>query len=80
MIWTVTEFEPMRNFTWVARRAGLRFEAAHRIEGAGRQVRTTVEFGMTGALAWLGALLAGAQVRSFVDTESAGLKRAAETA
>lgn len=80
MIWTVTELEPMRNFTWVARQSGMRFEAAHLIEDAGDHVQTTLEFVATGPLAWLGSMLAGSRVRSYVDMESAGLKRAAESA
>lgn len=79
-VWTVTELEPMRNFTWVARRPGLQLAAAHRIEEAGDRVQTTLEFAATGPLAGLGWLLAGSRVRRYVDMESAGLKRAAETA
>ncbi|MGH3958674.1 SRPBCC family protein [Mycobacterium sp.] len=78
MVWTVTELEPMRNFTWVAGQPGLRLEAVHRIEDAGDHVRTTLEFAATGPLGWLASVLAGSRVRSYVDMESAGLKRAAE--
>ncbi|EUA43701.1 hypothetical protein I552_8448 [Mycobacterium xenopi 3993] len=58
---------------------GLTLEAVHRIDGTGQQVRTTLEFIGTGPLAWLGSLLAGSRVRAYLDMESAGLKRAAET-
>ncbi|BBU20262.1 SRPBCC family protein [Mycobacterium xenopi] len=78
-VWTVTELEPMRTFTWVAKQPGLTLEAVHRIDGTGQQVRTTLEFIGTGPLAWLGSLLAGSRVRAYLDMESAGLKRAAET-
>jgi uncharacterized membrane protein len=78
-VWTVTELEPMRNFTWVARQPGLSFEAVHRIADTGDGVRTTLEFAATGPLAWLTFLIAGSRIRSYVAMESAGLKRAAET-
>lgn len=78
MVWTITELEPMRTFTWVAGQPGLRLTAVHRIDDVTDHVRTTLEFVMTGPLAWLGSLLAGSRVRRYLDMESAGLKRAAE--
>jgi uncharacterized membrane protein len=78
MVWMVTEFEPLRSFTWATRQPGLSIEAAHRIEDAGDHVRTTLELLASGALAWLGALIAGSRIRSYLDMESTGLKRAAE--
>lgn len=78
-VWTVTELEPMRTFTWVAKQPGLTLEAVHRIEDTGNEVRTRLEFIGTGPLAWLGALLAGSRVRAYLGMESTGLKRAAET-
>lgn len=78
MVWTVTDLEPLRNFTWRASQPGLALEASHRIEQAGGHVRTTLEFVGSGPLAWLSFLIAGSLIRSYVDMESAGLKRAAE--
>jgi uncharacterized membrane protein len=78
-VWTVTELEPGRNFTWVASRPGLSLAAVHRIGDAGDGVRTTLEFTASGPLAWLTFLIAGSRVRCYVDMENAGLKRAAET-
>jgi uncharacterized membrane protein len=78
LVWTVTALEPMRTFTWVARQPGLSFEAVHRIEEAGEGVRTTLEFIVTGPLAWLANPLAGSRIRSSLEMESTGLKRAAE--
>lgn len=79
-VWTVTELEPLRNFTWTAGQPGLSLAAVHRIEDAGDHVRTTLEFVGSGPLALLGSLIAGFRIRSYLDMESAGLKRAAETA
>jgi hypothetical protein len=56
-VWTVTSLEPVREFTWAARQPGLALEAVHRIDEAGDDVRTTLEFIVTGALAWLVAPL-----------------------
>jgi uncharacterized protein YndB with AHSA1/START domain len=78
MVWTVTELVPLHNFTWVTKQPGLAFEAVHRIEDAGDHVRTTLEFVVTGSLAWLGTLLGGSRIRNYVGMESNGLKRAAE--
>ena len=78
LVWTVTELVPQRSFTWRAKRLGLDFEAVHRVDDAGSGARTTLEFAVTGPLAWLASLIAGKRIRDWVDTESAGLKRAAE--
>ena len=84
LVWTVTKLEPMREFTWAAAGPGLSFEGVHRIDGGrpgiGSAVATTLEFGMSGPLAWLAATVAGPRIRSYVEMESAGLKRAAERA
>lgn len=79
MVWTVTKLQPMRTFTWVATQPGLSVEAVHRIDEDGDGVRTTLELIMTGPLAWLAGRTAGSRVRSYVDMESDGLKRAAES-
>jgi hypothetical protein len=78
MVWTVTELEPLRNFTWVAKQPGLTLEAVHRIEEAGDHVRTILEFNGSGPVAWLGSLIAAPRIREYLGMESAGLKRAAE--
>ncbi|ETW23210.1 hypothetical protein MGAST_15395 [Mycobacterium gastri 'Wayne'] len=51
----------------------------HRIDEGGSGVRTTFELITTGPLAWPAGLTAGSRVRSSVDMESNGLKRAAES-
>ncbi len=78
-VWTVTELDPLHNFTWTNRQPGLSLTAVHLIEDAGDQVRTTLEFLGSGLLAPLGSLIAGSRIRSYLDMESAGLKRAAES-
>ncbi|MGO8771131.1 MAG: SRPBCC family protein [Mycobacterium sp.] len=76
MVWTVARLEPMREFTWAAAQPGLSFEALHRIEDAGGRVAATLEFRVTGPLAWPAAPLAGRRIRSYLAMESGGLKRA----
>jgi hypothetical protein len=46
----------------------------------GKAVRTTLEFITTGPLVWLAAPMAGSRIRSYLEMESMGLKRAAEQA
>jgi Polyketide cyclase / dehydrase and lipid transport len=78
MQWTVTELEPLRNFTWTAGQPGLSFVAAHQIQDEGSQLRTTPDFVVSGPLAWLAAPISGSRIRRYLEMESTGLKRAAE--
>ena len=78
-VWTVTEVDPLHNFTWTTRQPGLALTAVHLIEHAGNHVRTTLELLGSGLLAPLGSLIAGSRIRAYLDMESAGLKRAAES-
>jgi uncharacterized protein YndB with AHSA1/START domain len=78
MEWTVTELEPLRNFTWTAAQPGMSFEAGHRIQDEGNHLRATLEFVVSGAMAWLATLIAGSRIRKYLDMEITGLKRAAE--
>ena len=76
MVWTVTELEPLGEFTWVAAGPGLSFEAVHRIDhagpDAGEAVTTTLEFIVTGPLAWLAAPMAGSRIRSYLGMVERG--------
>jgi hypothetical protein len=78
MVWTVTQLEPVREFTWAARQPGLSLKAVHRLDDTDGHVATTLEFNVTGPLAWLAAPMAGRRIRSYLAMESRGLKRAAE--
>jgi uncharacterized protein YndB with AHSA1/START domain len=78
MQWTVTEVEPLRNFTCTAGQPGMSFAAAHRIQDQGSPVRTTLDFVVSGPLGWFAALIAGSRIRRYLEMESSGLKRAAE--
>lgn len=78
MVWTVTELEPLQSFTWATHAPGLRLVGEHRLETAGDMVHTRLRLTTEGPLAGLASLTAGARIRSYVDMESAGLKRASE--
>jgi uncharacterized protein YndB with AHSA1/START domain len=79
MIWTVTELEPERSFTWSANASGIRFTAYHEFSPSGVDgVHAVLTFEMSGPMAWLGALVAGRRIRSYVDMETNGLAGQAE--
>ncbi|PVZ14815.1 SRPBCC family protein [Actinomycetospora cinnamomea] len=75
--WEVTELEPGRSFTWAAPAPGLRSVAWHAVEPLGEsRSRVTLGIRQSGPLG-LVATLAGPLTRRYVDTEIAGLVRAA---
>jgi hypothetical protein len=79
VIWTVSELEPGRVFTWVARSPGVRTVGFHRVEALGAdRSRLTLGVDQAGWLAPLAAALMGARTRRYVTMEGEGLKRAAE--
>ncbi|KAB2345614.1 SRPBCC family protein [Actinomadura rudentiformis] len=78
-VWTVTDFDPGRSFTWAARTPGLTTVASHDVTThADGTVSVRLVLDQTGPLAFLVALLAGARSRRYVAMEAAGLKRKAE--
>ena len=78
MVWTVTELEPERSFTWTASAPGLRFTGFHELHPAGVGVQAVLTFTLTGRMSWLARLLAGGRIRRYVDMEAIGLKSHAE--
>jgi hypothetical protein len=78
-IWTVTEFEPGRSFTWISEAIGIRSVATHRLEprGAG-MVTLTLGLVQTGWLAWLVRSRAEKTAREYLAIEAQGLKRRCE--
>ena len=79
VVWQVTELEPGRSFTWVARLPGQRSEGRHTVvpDGAGGSV-ATLSIQMSGPIGWLVGKLLGGMSRRFVRMEAEGLKRRAE--
>lgn len=77
-LWTVTDLQPGREFTWVSVAPGLRVAGIHRAEpiASGTRVTLAVEFsGLFGAL-W--ARLTGGLTRRYVGWEADGLKARCE--
>ena len=74
VVWTVTELDPGRSFTWAAEGAGVRSRATHeaRAMGAGTsEVRLTFE--QTGPLAPVVDAVLGRLTRRYVRMEAEGL-------
>jgi hypothetical protein len=81
IVWTVTELDPGRSFTWEARNPGALSIARHDIVPAETGQCSSVTLGVeqTGIVGALVGVLLGRLTRRYVDTEAAGLKRRAES-
>jgi uncharacterized membrane protein len=77
-VWTVTRLEPGHVFAWQTTRMGLNLTGSHILEPAGDGCRNTLTLDITGAGSGLFARLFGRPMRSAIETENAGFKRAAE--
>jgi len=78
-IWTVTEFEAGRSFTWVSEAFGIRSVATHRLEPRGDgMVSVTLGFVQAGWLARLVRSRAEKIAREYLALEAEGLKRRCE--
>ena len=81
LVWTVSEMEPLRHFTWYTRSPGVTTWAGHVLTPAADGGTTvTLSIGRTGPLAPLTDLFFGKLTREYVDMEAAGLKRVVEAA
>jgi uncharacterized membrane protein len=77
-LWTVTELEPGRRFTWATRRMGLTMVGSHAVTGGGGACRNTLTLDVEGRGSRVFGLLFGALMRRTLATENAGFKRYAE--
>ena len=78
-IWTVTEFEPGRSFTWISDAIGIHSVATHRLEPRGdAMVSLTLGFAQSGWLARLVRSRAEKIAREYLAMEAQGLKRRCE--
>ena len=79
-VWTVTQVEPDRGFTWRSITPGLTSIGVHTIEPVHPDSsRATLAIDWRGPLAPLIRLLYGKLSRRYVELEAAGLKRRAES-
>lgn len=79
-VWTVTEFDENRIFTWESRALGVTTVAAHEITPANGTTRLRLTLDQKGPLAPVIALLTGRLTRRYVTMEATGLKAKAEAA
>ena len=78
-VWTVTEMDRDRNFTWVTEAVGLRMEAGHVIDAqAAAGCRVTLTYRSSGFLSPLVGLLYGKLIAGYLNTEALGLKKRSE--
>jgi uncharacterized protein YndB with AHSA1/START domain len=81
MVWTVTEFEPERSFTWTASAPGITSVGGHHLAASGDgRVTVTLAMHQTGALAPIIGMLYGNLTRRYISMEAQGLKRRTERA
>lgn len=79
-IWTVTELESCRSFTWASGVSGLmRVAARHIIEPADSGSRVTFSVEFRGLLGGLAGLAFAKITAEYIGTEAAGLKRRVES-
>ncbi|HEX5918985.1 MAG TPA: SRPBCC family protein [Nocardioides sp.] len=77
-VWTVTELEEGRSFTWESRSPGIAIAAAHVVEPHDSVTRLTLSVDVTGPLAPVGWLMTRGLTKRYVETEAASMTRAAE--
>jgi uncharacterized protein YndB with AHSA1/START domain len=77
-LWTVTDLQPGRSFTWVSRAPGLRVTGRHVAEPDGAGTRATVGIDIEGLFAGPWARLTRAITERYLDFEAQGLKARCE--
>ena len=81
MRWTVTDFQPPREFTWTVVSPGVTTYGIHALTpGPGATTTVTLTIRRTGPLAGLVDKLTEKLTVDYMTREAAGLKRASETA
>ena len=79
VVWEVTDLEPGRSFSWMARNVGLTSVGHHRVDPrAGGGATVTLSLHQQGPLAPLLAFLTSKLTRRYVETEAQGLKARSE--
>jgi len=75
MIWTVTEFEPGRAFSWTAAAVGLTSVGEHRLTPRDDQsCAVTLAIRQSGPLALMVGLFTSGMTRRYVNLEAEGLR------
>lgn len=77
-VWTVTEFEPSKRFSWTTRSAGTTMTASHDLVETPNGTTNTLSVDIEGRLAALVGALVGRPIRRAMAIENSALKAAAE--
>lgn len=79
MVWTVTDFEPGRSFSWTARATGITIVGEHSLSPKAEDTVTlTLGIRATGPLGPLVSLLTAKLTQRYVNMEAEGLKHRCE--
>jgi uncharacterized membrane protein len=77
-VWTVTDLEQGRSFTWGSRSPGVAISAGHVVEPDARATRLTLTVTIAGPMGRVGWLMTKGLTKRYVETEAASIKRVAE--
>jgi len=77
-VWTVTELDQGRSFTWESRSPGIAISAGHVVEPDAGDTRLTLTVTVSGPMARVGWLMTKGLTKRYVETEAASVKQAAE--
>lgn len=77
-LWTVTDLQPGRAFTWVSTAPGLRVAGLHRVEAVDGGARATLGVEIGGLFGGVWARLTGGLTERYIAMEAAGLKARSE--
>ena len=77
-VWTVTELDPGRSFTWASSSPGVAITAGHVVEPHADGSRLSLSVDISGLIAPLGWLMTKSLTKRYVETEAASIKAAAE--
>lgn len=78
VVWTVTEFEPGRSFSWVARSPGVRSTGRHSVDSVGDRCIARLSVEQQGPVGLVIGVLTRRLTRRYLMLEAAGLKRVCE--
>jgi len=78
-VWTVTEIDAGRSFSWVSRTPGVRVTGIHRVEPSTIGCRVTLSVKFEGLLAGIAARIFRKLNEEYLQLEATGLKRRCES-
>jgi uncharacterized membrane protein len=79
-VWTVTTFDEGKVFEWKAKMLSVTMTGTHRLEATADGCHNTLMIGLSGFGSSVLGRMVGRQIKTAIDTENDGFKKAAETA